>query len=105
MHFSSVDRCRPATAFALLVALVSATPAIASVVIPTRWSAGGASAGNAGIGNSTDLAADANGNIAIASGPVSYTHLDVYKRQQAGQSFLPIQNRPLSCQHRNEKYP
>jgi len=96
MHFSSVDRCRPATAFALLVALVSATPAIASVVIPTRWSAGGASAGNAGIGNSTDLAADANGNIAIASGPAHGRGLGVTSYDAAGQRRWQISLDPTA---------
>jgi PKD repeat protein len=81
-------------ALASLIALVSATPALASVVLPARWSAGGALAGNAGIGNSSDLAADTNGNIAIVSGPAHGRGLGVTSYDAAGQRRWQISLNP-----------
>jgi PKD repeat protein len=65
--------------------------AAATTTLPVFWSAGGLSAGNTSVGNSSGIAADSAGNVAIVSGPAfarslgvtSYTKDGVLRWQQS----------------------
>lgn len=62
---------RLAFAATLLLGTLGAAAAFSAPPVPVLWTAGGLDAGNGGVGQAARMAVDADGNVAIVSGPAA----------------------------------
>jgi len=71
-------------AIALMMMGVTVSPAQAATTLPVLWTAGGLDSGSTGAGNSTRIATDASGNVAVVSGPALARDLAVTSYTASG---------------------